>query len=69
MSNWININIKFTVSVMFLITPKFVASLDHNILLLKFSLASGLLELPPQHEVTARFSVWKKEVTDHLLPC
>lgn len=63
--NQININIKLTVSVMVLVTPKFAANSDHNVLLLKFSLATGLLKLPPQHEVAARFFVWKKELIDH----
>lgn len=63
--NQINTNIKFTVSVMVLVTPKFAAKSDHNILLLKFSVATGLLKLPPQHEVAARFFVWKEEFIDH----
>lgn len=45
MLNQININIKFTVSVMFLVTPRFVANLDYNILVIKSSLSAGPLEL------------------------
>lgn len=62
-----NINIKLAVSTVFLLTPKSAANLDYTILLLGFSLSVGLLELPPQHEVAARFCVWKEKITDHLL--
>lgn len=62
-----NINIKLAVSTVFLLTPKSAAKLDYTILLLGFSLSVGLLELPPQHEVAARFCAWKEKITDHLL--
>ena len=69
MLNQININTKFTVSVMLMVTQKFVPNLDCHILLLKISLSAGLLELLPQHEVAARFCVWEKELTNHLPAC
>lgn len=55
MLNQININVKFTVSALFLVTPKFADNLNYNISLLKLIWSTGLLEKPPQHEVAAKF--------------
>lgn len=55
--NQININVKFTVNALFLVTSKVADNLDYNIVLLKLSWSTGLPEKLPQHEVAATFYV------------
>lgn len=56
MLNQININVKFPVSALFLVTPKLADNLNY-ISLLKLIWSTGLLGKPPQHEVAAKFCV------------